>query len=216
VNLLNTATVLTPTPLNLSSSGPVKAPGELIDIDHPRRIEAEQFIAQRFFDNHGARISVFMSILMVHFDADDQICAALGIRSATDGPLFLEYYLDMPVEQAISWDADSRQPDLKREQIVEIGNLASTDRTASRWLFYRLAHQLASWNFECVVFTGGTSLNRMFARMGIETVCLARALQSRLPGDQQTWGGYYEDDPRVMSGRVSSGTTLVSELGSRL
>ena len=215
MNLLNRATVTNPLPLNPASTRTVKDFDELVDINHPRRIEAEQFIARRFLDNHGARISAFMPILMVQFDSDDQICSALGIRSASDGPLFLEYYLDLPVEQAISRHLDSEQLDLKREHIVEIGNLASIDRSASRQLFYRLAQQLASWDFEWAVFTGCTSVNRMFATMGVETICLARALQTRLPVDQQTWGGYYEDNPRVVAGRVSAGSTLVRKFGSR-
>jgi hypothetical protein len=45
----------------------------------------------------------------------------------------------------------------------------------------------------------------MFKTLGIETVYLGRALQSRLPVDQQTWGGYYEDNPRVVAGKVSRG-----------
>ena len=215
MNLLNPATVSNPLSLNPSSTRPVKTSGELVNASHPRRIEAEQFIARRFLDNHGARISSFMPMLMVQLDTDDQISAALGIRPASDGPLFLEYYLDLPVEQAIYRHLDSQQLDLKREQIVEIGNLASIDRCASRQLFYRLAQQLASWNFEWAVFTGCTSVNRMFASIGIETIFLARALQARLPANQQTWGGYYEDSPRVVASRVSSGSTLVSKLGSR-
>ena len=45
----------------------------------------------------------------------------------------------------------------------------------------------------------------MFSSLGIETLALGRALQSSLPVDQQTWGGYYEDSPRVVAGRVSRG-----------
>ena len=51
----------------------------------------------------------------------------------------------------------------------------------------------------------------MFAILGIETVGLGRALQSRLPADQQTWGGYYEDNPQVVAGRVGLGLRAFDE-----
>ena len=68
-----------------------------------------------------------------------------------------------------------------------------------------LAGLLQAENFEWAVFTGCSSLQRMFKTMGIETIGLGRALQSRLPADQQTWGGYYEDNPQVVAGKVSRG-----------
>ena len=52
----------------------------------------------------------------------------------------------------------------------------------------------------------------MFATLGIETLTLGRALQARLPQDQQTWGGYYEDNPQVVAGRVSCGRAIFESL----
>ena len=188
------------------------APGEaealpqcrhLIGREHPRRRQVEQFIAQRFFEIHAARISEFMPELIALFDEDGQILAAVGFRSADGETLFLEHYLDTPVEYAIACHATRALP--QREEVVEIGNLASIDRRASRKLFAILAGVLHARRYEWAVFTGCSSLHRMFKTLGIETVYLGRALQSRLPVDQQTWGGYYEDNPRVVAGKVSRG-----------
>jgi len=179
----------------------------LIDIDHPRRQAVEQFIAQRFHAAHGARISCFMPQLIALFDDAGKILAAVGIRAAADEALFLEHYLDTPVERAIADKAGLSGicgTGLRR-RIAEIGNLASIDRRASRELFKLLTQRLHADNFEWAVFTGCSSLQRMFRTLGIETICLGRALQSRLPHDQQTWGSYYEDSPRVVAGRVSGG-----------
>ncbi|MDH3759416.1 MAG: thermostable hemolysin [Gammaproteobacteria bacterium] len=178
---------------------------QLIDSEHPRRRQVEQFIAQRYLEAHGARVSGFMPELIALFDDDDEILAAVGIRGASSDSLFLEYYLDAPVEQAILDNADRPLALPHREQIVEIGNLASTNRNASRELFTLLADLLHARNFEWAVFTGCTSLHRMFKILGIETLYLGRALQSQLPADQQTWGSYYEDSPRVVAGKVSGG-----------
>ena len=68
-----------------------------------------------------------------------------------------------------------------------------------------LASLLNARHFEWAVFTGCTSLHRMFKTLGIETIDLGRALQSQLPAEQQIWGSYYEDSPRVVAGRVSRG-----------
>lgn len=176
----------------------------LVDHKHPQRDRVEGFIAQRFLDVHGARISSFMPNLLVLFDEEGNPAAALGVRDAGYEPLFLEYYLDLPVEVVLAKNADLCLPP-SRDCIAEIGNLASVDRRASRQLFAVLTAYLVRENFEWAVFTGCSALTRMFDSLGIETVALGRALQANLPVDQQTWGGYYEDSPRVVAGRVSRG-----------
>ena len=177
----------------------------LIDRDHPRRQQVESFIAQRFLEMHGARIGCFMPLLAALFGADGRVLAAVGIRSADDEALFLEHYLDAPVERTISARSGRIMLPPARASLVEIGNLASVNRGASRRLFALLTEYLVDQGFEWAVFTGCSSLHRMFKTLGIETLTLGRALQSRLPADQQTWGSYYEDSPRVVAGRVGQG-----------
>jgi hypothetical protein len=182
----------------------------LIDASHPRRKDVESFVAQRFLDVHGARINSFMPELLALFDNQGEVLAAVGIRTADTQSLFLEYYLDSPVEQVIAERSGAAG---ERAGIVEIGNLASRDRRASRALFRILAKRLHNKRFEWAVFTGCSSLHRMFATLGIRTITLGRALQARLPRDQQTWGGYYEDNPRVVAGRVNSGRVVFERSG---
>jgi hypothetical protein len=79
-------------------------------------------------------------------------------------------------------------------------------------MFKLLAQHLQAEHFDWAVFTGCSSLHRMFATLGIETVTLGRALQSRLPADQQTWGGYYEDNPQVVAGRIGLGRQIFENL----
>ena len=185
---------------------------DVIGPDHPQRKEVETFIARQFREVHGAHISVFMPKLLALFDHQGAVRAAVGIRDAGIERLFLEYYLDTSVEQAIADKAGAVGTVAVREQIIEIGNLASIDRCASRALFKRLARHLSTEDFQWAVFTGCSSLQRMFAILGIETVGLGRALQSRLPLDQQTWGGYYEDSPQVVAGRVGPGLRVFDGL----
>jgi hypothetical protein len=205
MSFLTSTTTTNPAPYRILDSLPTGHYNYLIDEKHPRRKQVEQFIAQRFSEVHGARLSVFMPVLIALFGENDEILAAVGIRSAATEVLFLEYYLDTSIENSIACNADQLMVVPERDRIVEIGNLASIDRRASRKLFKILAGLLDAENFEWAVFTGCTSLHRMFSTLGIETVDLGRALQSRLPVDQQTWGGYYEDSPRVVAGKVSRG-----------
>ena len=136
----------------------------LIDSQHPLRAQVEQFIAQRFLDTHGARISSFMPLLIALLSEDGKILAAVGIRNAASEALFLEHYLDTSVQQAILSNARRAMFAPQRDRIVEIGNLASIDRHASRKLFKVLAGLLQAENFEWAVFTGCSSLHRMFRR----------------------------------------------------
>jgi hypothetical protein len=183
----------------------------LIEVSHPRRKKVESFIAQRFLEVHGARISRFMPQLFALFDDRGRVLAAVGIRDASMQRLFLEYYLDSPVEQVI---AERSGVASERARIVEIGNLASRDRRASRGLFRVLSRRLHVEGFEWAVFTGCSALQQMFATLGIETLTLGRALQVRLPRDQQTWGGYYEDNPQVVAGRVNCGRAVFEHPGA--
>jgi hypothetical protein len=183
----------------------------VIGLDHPLRERVEIFIARQFREVHGAHICVFMPQLLALFDEQGEVRAAVGMRDAGVERLFLEYYLDTSIEQAIADKAEPVGTVAERERIVEIGNLASIDRHASRNLFKLLARCLAAAGFQWAVFTGCSSLHRMFAILGIETVGLGRALQSRLPADQQTWGGYYEDNPQVVAGRVGLGLRAFDE-----
>jgi hypothetical protein len=183
----------------------------LIEVSHPRRKKVESFIAQRFLEVHGARISRFMPQLFALFDDRGRVLVAVGIRDASMQRLFLEYYLDSPVEQVI---AERSGVASERARIVEIGNLASRDRRASRGLFRVLSRRLHVEGFEWAVFTGCSALQQMFATLGIETLTLGRALQVRLPRDQQTWGGYYEDNPQVVAGRVNCGRAVFEHPGA--
>jgi len=179
--------------------------GNIIHPGHPRRQQVEAFIKRRFLEVHAAQITQFMPCLLALFDAQGKVMAAVGIREADSEVLFLEHYFDIPVEHAIASCSTEIMLPPVRASIVEIGNLASINRKASCRLFALLTEYLERRSLDWAVFTGCSSLQRMFETLGIKTVALGRALQSRLPADQQTWGGYYEDNPMVVAGRVSCG-----------
>lgn len=126
--------------------------------------------------------------------------AALGHRCAADAPLFLEAYLDEPIEAAVS-RAFSRQT--TRDEIVEIGCLASTSAPALIRLWKDSATDFAD-RYTFAVATLTQSLRTMFRRIGLRIIVLAPADPSRIEGSDR-WGSYYEDNPMVCAGLTRAG-----------
>ena len=89
-------------PLPLGSDSERSASLWLAQAGNAQRQAFEQFIRQRFDEAHGARISSFMPDLFGLHDAEQQLSAVCGARLAVEQPLFLEQYLDAPVEQIIA------------------------------------------------------------------------------------------------------------------
>lgn len=174
---------------------------EPVHLLHPERSACEDFIAARFQRAHGARIGHFSPHLLGVRDALGRWRAASGYTPADGRRLFLEQYLDAPVEQVISQD---RGRAIDRDRIVEVGNLAASSIGMARALIPLLARHLERLGYEWVVFTATRELRNTFARLGLHPVALAPADPARLlqRGD---WGRYYDNDPVVMAGRISHG-----------
>lgn len=86
------------------------------------RAALERFVAERFLRVYGARLSHFCAHLVGLRGADGAWRAAAGYTAAGSKSLFLEQYLDAPVEALLA--AASGRP-VARERIAEVGNLAA-------------------------------------------------------------------------------------------
>jgi hypothetical protein len=137
--------------------------------------------------------------------------AALGFTRAGSGPLFLERYLDAPIEMLAS--AALVRP-VPRDRIVEIGNFAAADAAVVVELWGRTANDLAD-SSEIAAATLTLPLRRMFARLGVPIHVLAPADPARLGADARTWGSYYELDPQVCIGEIAAGQRAISALLDR-
>ena len=170
------------------------------------RDAVENFITDIYARSYGAHIHVHYPILMSVRDEHGQILAATGFRSAVNETLFLEQYLDAPVEQTL---------DSQRAQIVEIGNLASDGGGASLYLFAALAAYLNYQGFTQAVATSTDFLERRFRQMGLQPKRHAKADPSLLLCDGENWGTYYDAQPHVISGSVKHGyKRLQKQLGA--
>ena len=132
-------------------------------------------------------------------DLDGRILAAAGCRLAGDAPLFLEAYLDKPIETVV---ADRLQAPVSRRQIAEVGNLASDCRGASLFLYLALGRRLQRQGCAYVVATATAPLRRSFARLGFPTAALASAQAWRLGDAAADWGRYYDHSPEVRVGVI--------------
>lgn len=163
------------------------------------RRRVERFIEQHFRTVYGAEITRhYPSLISVH-DAEDTILAALGFRYAKEGPLFLEHYLDAPIEAMLS---EAYGQDMPRGIIAETGNLVSSGQGASIFLFTALNAYLAKQGVQMNTVTATGFLSRYFRKLGFEEVVLAKADQSRLSDGGKSWGSYYQQNPKVVAGRI--------------
>jgi hypothetical protein len=131
--------------------------------------------------------------------------AALGYRCAANEPLFVEQYLDQPVEGAVSHALFRR---VSRTEIVEIGNFASTNAFAMIELWGTVANDLAG-SKDVAVATLTLPLRKMFQRIGVPFVILAAARPERLHRPASDWGSYYQFDPHVCASVIAEGKAAI-------
>ena len=168
----------------------------------PHRSAYESFIQERFRKAHGAQIRQFMPELFGVSDTNGALCAVAGVRQAGNGPLFLEQYLDAPLQILLS--SPDEEP-LKRSAIVEVGNLAASDTGSARLSIIAITYLLAMGGLEWVAFTGNIGLVNSFHRLGLKPVTLCAADPARLGDDRYSWGSYYESRPWVHVGNIRAG-----------
>lgn len=162
----------------------------------------EAFIRERFAARYGARIRHFMPALLQLEDTHGSRLGAVGLRSAAVEPLFLERYLDLPIEAEIA--RESGTP-VARSQIIEVGNLAARGAGHARLLIVALTSLLASHGYDWVVFTGTSEVLNSFGRLDLGTLRLADADPERMGDERADWGSYYDNHPQVMAGNVRRG-----------
>ncbi|MEA3220811.1 thermostable hemolysin [Immundisolibacter sp.] len=172
--------------------------------DRPRA-GVEDYIARRYAQCHEARVSGFMPWLLAA-QRGETFASALGFRPAGAGALFLERYLEGPVEGAIA--SAMRQP-VQRGSVVEIGNLAATSQRASRLLITLLVEALHRGGFRWIVFTATRQVRELIRDMGFALRVLAPADPARLGQERAAWGRYYDAEPMLTVGDLAIGCRLI-------
>lgn len=178
--------------------------------DTPGRLELEQFIHARFACVHHADVHHYLPELLGLRDRHDRLIAAAGVRLAGSEPLFLERYLDVPLESAV---ANVAAGPVTREQLVEVGNLAALSAGSARIMIVAVTWLLAARGLQWVAFTGAATLLNSFRRLGLEPTVVAQAAAHRLSEDSGNWGSYYAQQPQVFVGNIGQGHVALARAG---
>ena len=181
--------------------------------EQTRRSEVEQFIQGIYKESYQANIDVRYPTLMSIQDEHSNLLAALGMRDAGRERLFLERYLDLPIEDALFQATGEK---VSRSQIVEVGNLASLGTGAAQYLYLAFHAYAFELGYRYVVVTATTPLKITFRHMKLHAYHLGEADPSRLLDAGASWGSYYDRKPEVIAGDVNQGLeALLQRYGAR-
>jgi len=163
----------------------------------PERAELEAFVRAAFARKHDASVASFMPTLLSFRDASGALRGVIGLRNAQPKPLYLEQYLEQPVEAAIAAATGNL---VQRHEVVEVGNLAGANCRAAMRMVAELPSYLLARDYRWIVFTATSAVRGILQGFGAPLVELARADGGRVAGGEDRWGRYYESDPRVLAG----------------
>lgn len=164
-----------------------------------------ELISNRYQEVFGANLSPSFAAYL-SYKRGAMPTAALGFGRAGDQPLFLERYLDAPIEILVRRAFGQA---IERSQIIEIGNFAATSPYAMIALWGTAANNLASTS-EIAVATLTQPLRKIFRRIGVPIIELAPARPHRLGEQAGDWGTYFATDPRVCAGMISEGQAAIN------
>jgi hypothetical protein len=161
------------------------------------RGEVENFIAAVFKQTYDANVTQFMPELVALRDDHGVLMAAFGLRKAAEEQLFLEQYIDMPIEVLMT---ECLGKTITRNEITCIGNLAVTNpRNAGVLIAHVIQHSL-DIGIEWAVATAHHSLQNGLIKGGRDVIPLHVADKLRLSKNEQAiWGSYYDNMPQVVA-----------------
>ncbi|MGN5150800.1 thermostable hemolysin [Aeromonas enteropelogenes] len=187
----------------------IQAPYRLMLADSPQQVMALQaYIQAAYTQEFNARIPHFLPCLLGLYRADGVLVGACGLNLASAGALYLEQYLEHPVEAAIETRLGVRP---ERQRIIEVGNLACSEPGNARLMFAALCRLLCDNALDYVVFTGTAKLRNSFHRLRLNPVELAPAQAHQVGEDAAAWGEYYRCQPRVMVGDLNQGREVLAQ-----
>jgi hypothetical protein len=158
------------------------------------RSSVEDAIRAVYRDRYGARLACFPEVLVAEITPWGTIECAAGLRFGCHR-LFLEYYLDIPVELALERRFGRR---IDRRRAVEVCHLVASAPKSSLPFVHRIVEYVESEDAEWAVFTATKPLRALLRKERLKMVELAPAQRVRVPNPAD-WGTYFEHDPRVMA-----------------
>lgn len=154
-----------------------------------------RFIRQQYFLAHGARLSQLMKNLYALQEEDGTLLGAVGLDSFSDEPRLVECYLKQPAEAYLS---DHLGETVRRDQIMEAGNLAATNLTGAILLTAFLTNEADRQQKSWALFTATAAVRAALKRIGIPYQSLLKATLDCVGNQYGDWGSYYQQDPEVV------------------
>lgn len=174
----------------------------------PDRGDIERYIGEVFADAYGAEVTGFAPFLM-SMSCAGRISAAAGIRPAAPEPLFLEQYLDAPVEEVLS----SRYGrTIERSEIFELGNLAALRPGVCQLIYLIMAGVISRTGLNYAVFAGTKQVAKGVGRLGFCMEPIVAADPARLGATAGNWGTYYDNAPHVTVLDLRKSMDVLSDL----
>lgn len=178
------------------------------------RADLEAYVRDRFAAKHGAEVRTFMPTLVAFRERHGELRGVAGIRGADESYLYLEQYLDRPIEERLTASLRLLPVDrggaraVRRDEIVEAGNLAGGSCRAAVRMVAQLPVFLMSRRYSWIVFTATSALRQVLEGLGAPLIELGRADPSSVATAADAWGRYYETDPRVFAGYLPDADRL--------
>lgn len=162
-----------------------------------RSILVHEYIERKYLDCYNAEIQCTYNNILYVTDKHNCFVAAVGYRQPEEA-FFLEQYLDANAEAALS---QLYNEPVSRSKIVEIGNMVGDNSHAVFFLMQELWSHLVQRDFQHVLLTCTSKLKRKFRNLPLTTIAAASRDDIK---DPEMWGTYYEQNPCVMTGKLSS------------
>jgi len=168
-----------------------------------------QFAKSCFRSAYGADVHDFLPNMLALLDNQFQIKASVGYQSAASNTLYLEHYLPRSIEETIAEKLNIDPP--LREEILEVGNLASTCAGSTRRLILNLACHFEKQGYKWLVITATPHVRNSFEKLnvGLNLHPIANANADAVVNTNSDWGKYYEHQPQVYAGDIRSGITTL-------
>ena len=174
--------------------------------DDPERDRVEAFVAGKFSESFNAHIHEFMPLLL-SMRCLTRFSGVIGMRKAADTPLFLERYLDSGIAETLSRAVGET---VRREDIMEIGNLVAGRKGPSQFVFLVAMSALHEAGYRWITFTATQSLANNLRKLGFPMTLLADASAARLSAAEAAqWGSYYQTRPQVFAGSLDAALEII-------
>ncbi|MFW1678750.1 thermostable hemolysin [Pontibacter sp. JAM-7] len=183
---------------SLQTTESTESTSEVLLVHTPANLARVQAFAQAAFARqYSAQVRDFLPCQLALVDSQQQIRASMGYQSAAGHQLYLEHYLELPVEQAIADQLGIAAP--ARQRILEMGNLASQSPGATRRLILNLSCYFLHQGFRWLVITATPRVKNSFDKLGGNLVLhpLADATPEAVQAGRSDWGCYYQQQPKV-------------------